>query len=61
VDGEVRRAGRFTYRATFQGPFMGLPPTGRPVVMHSIDIWRVAGGMAVERSAVSASGRRPAS
>lgn len=47
VDGD-RVAGRFTYRATFQGPFMGLPPTGRRVVMHSIDIWRVAGGMAVE-------------
>jgi predicted ester cyclase len=47
VDGD-RVAGRFTYRATFQGPFMGLPPTGRPVVMHSIDIWRVVDGMAVE-------------
>lgn len=47
VDGD-RVAGRFTYRATFQGPFLGLPPTGRPVVMHSIDIWRVAGGLAVE-------------
>jgi predicted ester cyclase len=47
VDGD-RVAGRFTYRATFQGLFMGLPPTGRPVVMHSIDIWRVVDGMAVE-------------
>lgn len=47
VDGD-RVAGRFTYRATFSGPFLGLPPTGRPVVMHSIDIWRVEGGMAVE-------------
>ncbi|WP_328997771.1 ester cyclase [Kribbella sp. NBC_00709] len=47
VDGD-RVAGRFTYRATFQGEFMGLQPTGRPVVMHSIDIWRVADGMAVE-------------
>lgn len=47
VDGD-RVAGRFTYRATFRGAFMGLPPTGRPVVMHSIDIWRVVDGMAVE-------------
>jgi predicted ester cyclase len=47
VDGD-RVAGRFTYRATFQGPFMGLQPTGRPVEMHSIDIWRVVDGMAVE-------------
>jgi predicted SnoaL-like aldol condensation-catalyzing enzyme len=27
---------------------MGLEPTGAPVVMHSIDIWRVEDGMAVE-------------
>lgn len=47
VDGD-RVAGRFTYWATFQGPFMGLEPTGRPVQMHSIDIWRVVDGMAVE-------------
>ena len=47
VDGD-RVAGRFTYRATFQGPFMGLPATGRRVEMHSIDIWRVVDGMAVE-------------
>ena len=43
-----RVVGRFTYRATFRGEFMGMPPTGRPVVMHSIDIWRVVDGMAVE-------------
>jgi predicted ester cyclase len=47
IDGD-RVAGRFTYEATFQGSFMGLPPTGHPVVMHSIDIWRVVDGMAVE-------------
>jgi predicted ester cyclase len=47
VDGD-RVAGRFTYNATFQGPFMGLPPNGRRVVMHSMDIWRVVDGMAVE-------------
>ena len=47
VDGD-RVAGRFTYRATFAGEFLGLAPTGRPVVMHSIDIWRVVDGVAVE-------------
>jgi predicted ester cyclase len=47
VDGD-RVAGRFTYTATFAGPFLGLPPNGARVVMHSIDIWRVAGDMAVE-------------
>jgi len=27
---------------------MGLPPSGRPVEMRSIDIWRVADGLFVE-------------
>jgi predicted ester cyclase len=36
--------GRFTYRGTHRGPLLGIPPTGRPVEMRSIDIWRVAGG-----------------
>jgi predicted ester cyclase len=47
VDGD-RVAGRFTYQATFEGTFMGIPPTGRRVTMHSMDIWRVVDGMAVE-------------
>ncbi len=47
VDGD-RVAARFTYRATFTGPFLGLPPTGRAVEMRSIDIWRVEDGWAVE-------------
>jgi predicted SnoaL-like aldol condensation-catalyzing enzyme len=40
--------GRFTYRATHVGSLMGEPPTGRPVEMRSIDIWRVRDGRAVE-------------
>jgi predicted ester cyclase len=36
--------GRFTYRGTHCGPLFGIPPTGKPVEMASIDIWRVAGG-----------------
>jgi steroid delta-isomerase-like uncharacterized protein len=39
-----RVAGRFTYRATHRGPFYGIPPTGRPIQMRSIDIWRVHDG-----------------
>lgn len=39
-----RVAGRFTYRATHRGPFYGIAPTGRPIEMRSIDIWRVQGG-----------------
>jgi steroid delta-isomerase-like uncharacterized protein len=43
-----RVAGRFTYRATHRGEFLGIPATGRPVEMRSIDIWRVDGGKMVE-------------
>jgi steroid delta-isomerase-like uncharacterized protein len=44
VIADDRVAGRFTYRGTHRGPLFGIPPTGRPVEMHSIDIWRIAGG-----------------
>ena len=43
-----RVVGRFVYRATHLGEFMGIPATGRPVEMRSIDIWRVADGIFVE-------------
>ena len=44
VIADDRVVGRFTYRGTHRGPLFGIPPTGRPVEMHSIDIWRVADG-----------------
>ena len=43
-----RVVGRFVYRGTHLGDFMGIPASGRPVEMRSIDIWRVADGMFVE-------------
>lgn len=43
-----RVAGRFTYRATHNGEFMGAQPTGRRVEMTSIDVWRVEEGRFVE-------------
>ncbi|MCV7380961.1 ester cyclase [Mycobacterium alsense] len=43
-----RVVGRFVYRGSHRGDFMGIPATGRPIEMRSIDIWRVAGGMFVE-------------
>ncbi|MFJ7960948.1 ester cyclase [Streptomyces sp. NPDC096319] len=43
-----RVVGRFTYRATHVGSLLGEEPTGRPVEMRSLDIWRVEDGMAVE-------------
>ena len=45
-----RVAGRFTYRATHRGPFYGIPPTGRPIQMRSMDIWRVGQGRRVRRT-----------
>jgi steroid delta-isomerase-like uncharacterized protein len=43
-----RVVGRFVYRGTHLGEFMGIPASGRPVEMRSIDIWRVADGLFVE-------------
>lgn len=43
-----RVVGRFTYRATHAGEFMGATPMGQRVEMSSIDIWRVEDGRFVE-------------
>ncbi len=40
--------GRYTYRATHQGSFLGIAATGKQITMRSIDIWRVQDGMFVE-------------
>src|SRR5262249_29942331 len=43
-----RVIGRFTYRGTHTGPLYGVPATGKPIEMHSIDIWRTENGEFVE-------------
>ena len=43
-----RVVGRFVYRGTHDGEFMGIPGTGRRIEMRSIDIWRVQDGMFAE-------------
>ena len=43
-----RVVGRFTYRGTHGGPLYGVPPTGNPIEMRSIDIWRTENGEFVE-------------
>jgi steroid delta-isomerase-like uncharacterized protein len=48
VVADDRVVGRFVYRGTHLGDFMGIPASGQPVEMRSIDIWRVADGMFVE-------------
>ena len=43
-----RVVGRFVYRGTHTGEFMGIPASGSAVEMRSIDIWRIEDGMFVE-------------
>lgn len=43
-----RVVGRFTYRATHSGEFMGFAPSGNRIEMRSIDIWRIENGRFVE-------------
>ena len=43
-----RVVGRFIYRGTHTGNFMGIPATGVAVELRSIDIWRVADGLLAE-------------
>ena len=33
-----------TCRATHDGPFMGIPETGRPLQIHYVDFWQVKVG-----------------
>jgi steroid delta-isomerase-like uncharacterized protein len=43
-----RVVGRFIYRGTHTGDLLGIPASGKPVEMRSIDIWRVQHGMFIE-------------
>jgi steroid delta-isomerase-like uncharacterized protein len=40
--------GRWTMRGIHRGPFMGIPPTGRPIVMTGVDVFRIVDGQMVE-------------
>jgi steroid delta-isomerase-like uncharacterized protein len=48
VIADDRVVGRFVYRGTHTGDFMGIPASGNAVEMRSIDIWRVEDGMFAE-------------
>jgi steroid delta-isomerase-like uncharacterized protein len=39
---------RFETRGTHQGPFMGVPPSGKSICMTAINIYRFADGKIVE-------------
>jgi predicted ester cyclase len=41
-------ANRFTTRGTHSGPLFGLPPTGKPFVVHGQEMHRVEGGKVAE-------------
>jgi steroid delta-isomerase-like uncharacterized protein len=48
IEADETIVGRYTYRGRHTGTFMGIPPSGAEIEMHSIDIWRVSGGRLVE-------------
>ena len=39
---------RVSYRGTHQGAFRGIPPTGKPIAVMGINIFRIANGKLVE-------------
>jgi steroid delta-isomerase-like uncharacterized protein len=39
---------RITLRGTHQGAFRGIPPTGKPITVRGINIFRIANGKMVE-------------
>ncbi|HWQ19038.1 MAG TPA: ester cyclase [Methanotrichaceae archaeon] len=43
-----RVACRFTARGVHKGEFMGLPPTGKPIIMTGIEIFRINDGKIAE-------------
>lgn len=47
VDGDTV-IGRYTYRGTHTGTFLGIAATGKAITMRSIDIWRVRDGLFIE-------------
>jgi steroid delta-isomerase-like uncharacterized protein len=40
---------RVTIRGTHQGALMGTPPTGKPIAISGMSLWRIADGKIVER------------
>ncbi len=43
-----RVAARFTAHGVHKGQFMGLPPTGKPIIMTGIEIFRIENGKIAE-------------
>jgi len=47
ADGD-RVADRIVARGTHTGEFLGIPPTGKPVTVKALNMYRIAGGKIVE-------------
>jgi predicted ester cyclase len=43
---------RFSFHGAHQGEFMGIPPTGKQVIVSGMDINRIVEGKLIERWAV---------
>jgi steroid delta-isomerase-like uncharacterized protein len=44
---------RKTFHGNHKGPFMGIPPTGNPIAVEVMDLFRIEDGMIVEHWGVS--------
>ena len=41
-------AARFTMRGTHRGRFFGVPPTGRPITVQAMNLYRISAGQIIE-------------
>jgi steroid delta-isomerase-like uncharacterized protein len=41
-------AARFTMRGTHRGPFFGVPPTGKPIIVQAMNFYRIRNGQFIE-------------
>jgi steroid delta-isomerase-like uncharacterized protein len=41
-------AARFTMRGTHRGSFLGVPPTGRPIAVQAMNLYRFSAGQIIE-------------
>ena len=44
IDADDTLVGRYTYPGRHTGTFLGVPPSGAEIELHSIDMWRVRAG-----------------
>ena len=44
IEADDTLVSRYTYRGRHTGAFLGVPPSGAQIELHSIDIWRVRDG-----------------